>query len=96
MTGRSGWILLAATLLLTATVTASVSWLKPMTKRWQETLNVVGELPLGATMRGVGRACVRTKADLKACVQAGLRRIQKSPWLIRMFFLLPDTQYAAR
>ena len=44
---------------------------------------------------GVGRAFVRTKADLKACIQAGLRRIQKSPWLIRMFFLLPDTRSAA-
>ncbi len=44
---------------------------------------------------GVGRAFVRTKAELKACVQAGLRRIQRSPWLIRMFFLLPDTRYAA-
>jgi transposase len=44
---------------------------------------------------GVGRAFVRTKADLKACVQAGPRRIQKSPWLIRMFFLPPDTRYAA-
>lgn len=44
---------------------------------------------------GVGRACIRGKAELKAYVQTVLHRIQKSPLLIQMFFLLPDTRYAA-
>lgn len=44
---------------------------------------------------GVGRMIVVGKDHLKALIQAKLRRLQKSPWLVRSFFLLPDTQYAA-
>ena len=44
---------------------------------------------------GVGRMLVVGKRHLKALVQAKLRRLQKSPELVRSFFLLPDTQYAA-
>jgi len=44
---------------------------------------------------GVGRMFVVGKRHLKALIQAKLRRLQKSPWLLRSFFLLPDTQYAA-
>jgi hypothetical protein len=29
-------------------------------------------------------------------VLARLRSLQKLPWTVRMFFLTPDTQYAAR
>ena len=45
---------------------------------------------------GVGRMFVRAKDHLKMLVQAKLRRLQKSPWLIKMFFLMPDTQYAVQ
>jgi hypothetical protein len=38
---------------------------------------------------------VRAKDHLKMPVRAKLRGLQKSPWLINMFFLLPDTQNAA-
>lgn len=44
---------------------------------------------------GLGRMLVVGKRHLKALIQATLRRLQKSPTLIRSFFLLPDTQYAA-
>ena len=44
---------------------------------------------------GIGRMFLRGKEQLKVLVQAQLRRLQKSPWLVRTFFLLPDTQYAA-
>lgn len=44
---------------------------------------------------GVGRMFVAGKDHLKALIQATLRRLQKSPWLVRSFFFLPDTQYAA-
>ncbi len=44
---------------------------------------------------GVGRMLVVGKRHLRALIQARLRRLQKSPDLVRSFFLLPDTQYAA-
>lgn len=44
---------------------------------------------------GVGRMLVVGKRHLKALIQAKLRRLQNSPNLVRSFFLLPDTQYAA-
>lgn len=44
---------------------------------------------------GVGRALLAGAEHLKLFVLARLRRLQKSPWLVRMFFLTPDTQYAA-
>lgn len=44
---------------------------------------------------GVGRAVLAGAEHLKTFVLAHLRRLQKSPWMIRMFFLTPDTQYAA-
>jgi transposase len=44
---------------------------------------------------GVGRAVIRTAAELKAFVTARLHSLQRLPWTIRMFFLTPDTQYAA-
>jgi transposase len=43
----------------------------------------------------VGRAVLAGAEHLKTFVLAHLRRLQKSPWMIRMFFLTPDTQYAA-
>ena len=33
--------------------------------------------------------------ELKKFVLARLRSLQKLPWTVRMFFLTPDTQYAA-
>jgi transposase len=44
---------------------------------------------------GIGRALLRSKADLRLRIQSLLRRLQKMPGTIRTFFLLPDTQYAA-
>lgn len=44
---------------------------------------------------GVGRAAVRTVDQLKQLVISRLRSLQKLPWTVRMFFLTPDTQYAA-
>ncbi len=44
---------------------------------------------------GVGRMLVVGKRHLRVLIQAKLRRLQKSPWLVRSFFQLPDTQYAA-
>jgi transposase len=44
---------------------------------------------------GVGRMFAVGKGHLRALIQAKLRRLQKSPWLVRSFFLLPDTHYAA-
>jgi transposase len=35
------------------------------------------------------------KGELRKLVMARLRSLQKLPWTIRMFFLTPDTQYAA-
>jgi transposase len=44
---------------------------------------------------GVGRTLLEGAEHLKRFVRSRLRGLQKSPWLIRMFFLTPDTQYAA-
>jgi transposase len=44
---------------------------------------------------GVGRAALRSAADLRTIVLARLRSLQRLPWTVRMFFLTPDTQYAA-
>ena len=44
---------------------------------------------------GVGRSFLRTAADLHRFVSARLRSLQRLPWTVRMFFLTPDTQYAA-
>lgn len=44
---------------------------------------------------GVGRQGLTRASELKAKVVNRLRSLQQLPWTIRMFFLLPDTQYAA-
>ena len=44
---------------------------------------------------GVAKAALQGGDDLKKFVVARLRSLQKLPWMIRMFFLTPDTQYAA-
>lgn len=44
---------------------------------------------------GVAKAALRSGKELKQFVMARLRSLQKMPWTIRMFFLTPDTQYAA-
>lgn len=44
---------------------------------------------------GVGRAALRSAAELGKFVLARLRSLQRLPWTVRMFFLTPDTQYAA-
>ena len=44
---------------------------------------------------GVGRALLEGADHLKRLVGSRLRRLQKSPELVRQFFLMPDTQYAA-
>jgi transposase len=44
---------------------------------------------------GVAKAALRGRDDLKKFVLARLRSLQKLPWTVRMFFLTPDTQYAA-
>ena len=44
---------------------------------------------------GVAKAALRSGKELKRLVVARLRSLQKMPWTIRMFFLTPDTQYAA-
>lgn len=44
---------------------------------------------------GVGRAALRGANQLKQFALARLRSLQKFPWTVRMFFLTPDTQYAA-
>ena len=44
---------------------------------------------------GVGRALLEGADHLKTLVGSRLRRLQKSPELVRQFFLMPDTQYAA-
>lgn len=43
----------------------------------------------------VGKSTVRDKGELKSKVVGGLRRIQKSPELVRSFFEHPMTAYAA-
>jgi transposase len=44
---------------------------------------------------GVGRAVVAGAAHLKALVLRRLRQLQRTPELVRGFFLMPDTRYAA-
>lgn len=44
---------------------------------------------------GVGGAVLRSASDLRKFVLARLRSLQRLPWTVRMFFLTPDTQYAA-
>ena len=44
---------------------------------------------------GAGKAFIRSAADLRRFVLARLRSLQRLPWTVRMFFLTPDTQYAA-
>ncbi len=44
---------------------------------------------------GVAKAALRSGKELKRFVMVRLRSRQKMPWTIRMFFLTPDTQYAA-
>ncbi len=44
---------------------------------------------------GVGRVALRARYELKKFALARLRSLQKLPWTVRMFFLTPDTQYAA-
>jgi transposase len=44
---------------------------------------------------GVAKMALRSGKDLRNFVLSRLRSLQKLPWTIRMFFLAPDTQYAA-
>jgi transposase len=44
---------------------------------------------------GVGGAVLSSASDLRRFVLARLRSLQRLPWTVRMFFLTPDTQYAA-
>jgi len=44
---------------------------------------------------GVAKAALHGREALKKFVLARLRSLQKLPWTVRMFFLTPDTQYAA-
>lgn len=44
---------------------------------------------------GVAKAALRGAKELKKYVKARLQSLQRLPWTIRMFFLTPDTQYAA-
>ena len=44
---------------------------------------------------GVAKTALRSGKELKQFVMARLRSLQRLPWTIRMFFLTPDTQYAA-
>ena len=44
---------------------------------------------------GVGKAALRNASDLRKFVLARLRSLQRLHWTVRMFFLTPDTQYAA-
>jgi transposase len=44
---------------------------------------------------GIGRGAVAGFDHLKKMVIGRLRSLQKLPWTVRMFFLTPDTQYAA-
>jgi transposase len=45
---------------------------------------------------GVAKTALRAGQELKKFVLARLRALQKLPWTVRMFFLTPDTQYAAQ
>lgn len=42
---------------------------------------------------GVAKAALHSRKELKRFVMARLQSLQKMPWT--MFFLTPDTQYAA-
>jgi transposase len=44
---------------------------------------------------GVGRSLLEVADHLKRFLTSRLRILQKSPRLIRQFFLMPETQYAA-
>ncbi len=44
---------------------------------------------------GVAKAALRTGKDLRKFVMARLQSLQRLPWTVRIFFLTPDTQYAA-
>jgi transposase len=44
---------------------------------------------------GVGREGLKRSSELRGKVLRRLRSLQQLPWTVRMFFLLPDTQYAA-
>lgn len=45
---------------------------------------------------GIAKTALRGgKGELRTLVLARLRSLQRLPWTIRMFFLTPDTQYAA-
>jgi transposase len=44
---------------------------------------------------GAAKTALRNGKELKQFVMARLRSLQKLPWTIRMFFLTPNTQYAA-
>jgi transposase len=44
---------------------------------------------------GVAKAALRGGKELSKYVKARLQSLQRLPWTIRMFFLTPDTQYAA-
>ena len=44
---------------------------------------------------GVAKAALQGRDELKKFVLARLRSLQKLSWTVRMFFLTPDTQYAA-
>lgn len=44
---------------------------------------------------GIGRQGLVRAADLRERVTSRLRSLQQLPWTIKMFFLTPDTQYAA-
>jgi transposase len=44
---------------------------------------------------GIGRVALEGVDHLKKEIISRLRSLQKLPWTIRMFFLTPDTQYAA-
>ena len=44
---------------------------------------------------GAAKAGLRSGKELKKYVLERLRSLQRLPWAIRMFFLLPDTRYAA-
>lgn len=44
---------------------------------------------------GVGRQALERSGQLREAVHSRLSSLQKLPWTIRMFFVLPDTVYAA-
>jgi transposase len=44
---------------------------------------------------GIGKATLRVATDLRRLVLARLCSLQHLPWTVRMFFLTPNTQYAA-